>query len=197
MENNTQTAPMDAAPAKPRRWLYLLPLALFLVLSGYFAIGLTKDPHVLPSALIDKPAPEFKLPPIDGGRGEGFSTADFEGQVSVVNIFASWCIPCRAEHKYINQLAEMNIVPVYGLNYKDEPTAALAWLNELGDSYTAIGADRDGRVGIDWGVYGVPETFVIDRTGRIRYKHVGPIVGDKLEKEVLPVIRQVLGEGKG
>lgn len=179
------------------RLIYLLPLGLFVVLAIYFAIGLTKDPKIIPSALIDKPAPEFSLPPITGGSGSGFSTADLKkGKVSVVNVFASWCVPCRAEHPEINKLAKMGIVPVYGLNYKDEPKAALKWLNDLGDSYTAVGADESGRVGIDWGVYGVPETFIIDGTGRIRFKHVGPIVGDKLQNEILPLIRKIQEGGQ-
>jgi cytochrome c biogenesis protein CcmG/thiol:disulfide interchange protein DsbE len=176
---------------------YLLPLGLFLVLALYFAVGLTKDPKIIPSALIDKPAPEFILPPVAGGTSPGFATADLKkGQVSVVNVFASWCVPCRAEHPEINKLAGMGIVPVYGLNYKDTPQAARAWLDKLGDNYTATGADESGRVGIDWGVYGVPETFIVDGTGRIRFKHVGPIVGDKLEKEILPLIRSIQGTGK-
>ena len=176
---------------------YLLPLGLFLVLALYFAVGLTKDPKIIPSALIDKPAPEFILPPVAGGKTPGFSTADLKkGQVSVVNVFASWCVPCRAEHPEINKLAKMGIVAVYGLNYKDTPEAARAWLDKLGDNYTATGADESGRVGIDWGVYGVPETFIVDGTGRIRFKHVGPIVGDKLEKEILPLIRSIQGTGK-
>ena len=176
---------------------YLLPLGLFLVLALYFAIGLTKDPKIIPSALIDKPAPEFILPPVAGGTSPGFATADLKkGQVSVVNVFASWCVPCRAEHPEINKLAKMGIVPVYGLNYKDTPEAARAWLDKLGDNYTATGADESGRVGIDWGVYGVPETFIVDGTGRIRFKHVGPIVGDKLETEILPLIRSIQGTGK-
>lgn len=176
---------------------YLLPLGLFLVLALYFAVGLTKDPKIIPSALIDKPAPEFTLPPVAGGKTPGFATADLKkGRVSVVNVFASWCVPCRAEHPEINKLAKMGIVPVYGLNYKDTPQAARAWLDKLGDNYTATGADESGRVGIDWGVYGVPETFIVDGTGRIRFKHVGPIVGDKLEKEILPLIRSIQGTGK-
>ncbi|HAD85847.1 MAG TPA: DsbE family thiol:disulfide interchange protein [Rhodospirillaceae bacterium] len=176
------------------RLMYLLPLVLFAVLAVYFAVGLTKDPKIIPSALIDKPAPTFDLPTIPGRKGDGFSTADLKkGQVSVVNVFASWCVPCRAEHPYINKLAEMGIVPVYGLNYKDTPDAALNWLSNLGDNYTAVGADISGRVGIDWGVYGVPETFIVDGKGRIRYKQTGPIVGDMLETKILPLIRAIQG----
>ena len=175
-----------------RRLLYLIPLAVFGVLAVYFAVGLTKDPQILPSALIDKPAPTFDLPTIPGRAGDGFATADLKaGGVSVVNIFASWCIPCRAEHPLINRLANMNIARVYGLNYKDEPGDALRWLKELGDNYTAVGADRSGRVGIDWGVYGVPETFVVDAEGVIRYKHIGPLDAAVLERDLVPLLARL------
>ena len=173
------------------RALYLLPLAVFGVLAVYFAVGLPKDPKIIPSALIDKPVPEFALGPIEGGRGEGFSTADLKGGVSVVNVFASWCVPCRAEHPLINELADMKLARVYGLNYKDKPGDALRWLAQLGDNYTAVGADASGRAGFDWGVYGVPETFVVDASGHIRLKHVGPITRDHLENTVLPLIREL------
>lgn len=179
-----------------KRILYILPMVVFLVLAVYFAIGLTKDPKILPSALIDKPVPDFTLPAIDNGTsdgyGKGFASSDLaKGGVSVVNVFASWCIPCRAEHAFITRLAEMKIAKVYGLNYKNEPKDALAWLKELGDPYFAIGADLKGRVGIDWGVYGVPETFIIDGQGKIRYKHVGPLNQESLEKTIIPVIRKL------
>ncbi len=179
----------------PRRTIFLVPLSVFLVMAVYFAIGLTKDPKILPSALIDQPVPEFSLPPIEdgkGGYGKGFSTADFKGNgVSVVNVFASWCFPCRTEHPFITRLAEMKVARVYGLNYKDKPKNALHWLKELGDPYFAIGADRRGRVGIDLGVYGVPETFVIDNDGRIRYKQVGPLNQELLDDVILPAIRKI------
>lgn len=179
-----------------KRVLFLVPLAVFAVLAAYFAVGLTKDPKRIPSALIDKPAPEFSLPPIDGMDGPGFSTADLrQGEVSVVNVFASWCVPCRAEHPLINELADRGLARVYGLNYKDEAAAARQWLDRLGNNYTAIGADTSGRVGIDWGVYGVPETFIVDGQGRIRYKHVGPLDRNKLENELIPMIREVKEAG--
>lgn len=174
-----------------RRLLYVLPLAVFAVLAVYFALGLGMDPKIIPSALIDKPVPQFTLPPIEGRAGRGFSDADLKNGVSVVNVFASWCIPCKAEHPFITRLAGMGVATVYGLNYKNEAADALRWLADLGDPYDEIGADRDGRVGIDWGVYGVPETFIVDAKGRIRHKHVGPLTQKALEGEVLPIIREL------
>lgn len=170
-----------------RGWLYLLPVALFALLALAFHRGLGTDPTVLPSALIDKPAPEFTLPPLAGSGEAGFSSADLGEKVSVVNIFASWCAPCRAEHPVLNALAKSSRVPIYGINYKDRPEAARAFLAELGNPYTRIGAD-DGRVGIEWGVYGVPETFIIDRQGRVRYRHVGPLTEADLKRTILPLI---------
>jgi len=175
----------------PTRAIYLLPLAVFLVMAAYFALGLTKDPKIIPSALIDKPVPTFKLPPIAGGKGDGFSSDDLKGDVTVVNVFASWCIPCRAEHPLVTELSEMKIARVYGLNYKDKPADALRWLKAFGDSYYATGADLDGRVGIDWGVYGVPETFIIDRSGKIRHKQVGPMTPDSLKNQIVPIIKEL------
>lgn len=178
-----------------RRLIYILPLSVFLLMAAYFALGLTKDPKVIPSALIDKPVPEFSLPPIaagpGGNYGKGFSSADLRGRVSVVNVFASWCFPCRIEHPVIERLAAMKIAPVYGLNYKDQPGDAYRWLQQFGDPYTAVGADVSGRVGIDWGVYGVPETFIIGPDGRIRHKHVGPLDDKALTRNILPIIREL------
>ena len=174
------------------RLLYILPLSVFLILAVYFAIGLTKDPGILPSALINKPVPEFSLPPIEGGPGKGFSSADLKGNgVSIVNVFASWCVPCRAEHPQITRLAELKVATVYGLNFKDKPENALKWLKQLGDPYAAHGADTNGRVAIDWGVYGIPETFIVDNGGTIRYKFVGPIDARRLNQEILPVIKKL------
>lgn len=167
--------------------MYLLPAALFALLAVGFYGGLATDTTVLPSPLIDKPAPNFALPPLAGGGDTGFSAADLTGKVSLVNVFASWCVPCRAEHPVLNALAKSKRVAIYGINYKDKPEAARAWIAELGNPYVRIGAD-DGRVGIDWGVYGVPETFVVDREARIRYKHVGPLTQDDLEQKILPLI---------
>jgi len=164
-----------------QRLVYLVPLLLFAVVAGYLMIGLRLDPGKLPSALIDKPVPEFALPGLEG-VAEGLATADLKagdgaGQangVSVVNVFASWCVPCRAEHPYLMRLAKEGVT-VHGINYQDKPEDARGWLARLGNPYTRIGADRDGRASIDWGVYGVPETFVVDGSGRIRFKQVGPI----------------------
>ena len=170
-----------------KRWMFFVPAAVFAVLVIYFAVGLTKDPSIVPSALIDKPAPTFDLTDIASRGGPGFSSEDLrQGKVSVVNVFASWCVPCRVEHPLINDLAERGIVNVYGLNYKDKDRDAAAWLDALGDHYTAVGADRDGRVGIDWGVYGVPETFVVDGAGCIQYKHISVLTRDVLEEEIMP-----------
>ena len=173
-----------------RGWLYLLPVALFALLAIGFYGGLETDTTVLPSALIDQPVPDFSLPPLAGGGEIGFSSGDLPGKVSLVNVFASWCAPCRAEHKVLNALAKSQRVPIYGINYKDRTEAARAWLAELGNPYTRIGADS-GRVGIEWGVYGVPETFVVDRQGRIRYKHVGPLTQADLDRKILPLIAKL------
>jgi len=170
--------------------LALIPVAVFAMLGAAFYWGLWNSDGRLPSPLIGKPVPVFDLPPIDG-RQDGLSTADLKGQVSIVNVWASWCVPCRVEMPLLNELAATGTVPIYGINYKDRPEAALAFLEELGEPYTQIGADRSGRVSIDWGVYGLPETFVIDAEGRIAYKHVGPFNRRMLEEDILPVVRRL------
>ena len=180
-----QSASGIQAPER-RRFAIAIPLLVFIALVVLLAIGLTRNPREIPSPLIGKPVPQFSLPPVQG-RSLGLSDRDLKGQVSVVNVFASWCIPCRQEHPLIQRLARE--VPVHGLNYKDRPEDAARWLEELGDPYTRTGADLDGRVGIDWGVYGVPETFVIDRDGRIVYKQIGPITPGVLDEKLLPLIR--------
>jgi cytochrome c biogenesis protein CcmG/thiol:disulfide interchange protein DsbE len=155
-----------------------------------FAVGLRHDPSIVPSVLIDKPVPDFDLPPLLDDK-PGLATTDLNGQVALVNVFASWCIPCRVEHPLFMHLAEQGEVPVYGINYKDAPADAKRWLAELGDPYARIGADRDGRAGIEWGVYGVPETFVVDGTGTIRFKQVGPLSAEVLEKTIMPLVREL------
>ena len=172
-----------------RALVYLAPVVVFGLMAVAFLFGLGIDPNVLPSALINKEVPEFSLPPLPG-HGEGFSTADLKGQVSLVNTFASWCGPCRIEHPVLNALAAKKRVPIYGIDYKDTAEAGLAWINELGNPYTKIGRDS-GQVGIEWGVYGVPETFLIDKTGRIRYKHVGPLTQDVIDHTLLPLVAQL------
>jgi cytochrome c biogenesis protein CcmG/thiol:disulfide interchange protein DsbE len=169
--------------------MFLLPCLLFAALAGAFYAGLGSDTTVLPSALIDQPVPRFALPPL-AGQPHGFSSSDLDGHVSLVNIFASWCGPCRTEHPVLNALAKSGRVAVYGINYKDKPEAAAAWIAALGNPYTRIGAD-DGRVGIEWGVYGVPETFVVDRAGRIRYKHVGPLTAADVAQTILPLVARL------
>lgn len=167
-----------------------VPFAVALIVGVFLAIGLTLDPRKIPSPLIGKPVPEFKLPPVKG-RTLGLSSTDLKGEVSLVNVFASWCVACRAEHPLFMALKEKGAVTIHGLNYKDQPADAEKWLNELGDPYTRTGADITGRVAIDWGVYGVPETFVIDRQGRIAYKQIGPLNPVVLEQTILPLIRKL------
>ena len=174
----------------PRRLLFLLPAFIFVGVGIGLAVGLTRDPSTLPSALIDKPVPMFELPAIAGRDAGGFSSADLEGRVSLVNVFASWCVPCRVEHPLLLALAEEG-VPIYGINYKDPADKANEWLAELGDPYRAIGADAQGRVAIDWGVYGVPETFVVDPEGRIRHRHVGPLQPQDLEATIRPLLAEL------
>ncbi len=174
--------------------LYLLPALIFGALVLYFAAGLGRDPHLIPSVLINKPVPVFTLPPLPGAAAGLDSRALATGEPQLLSVFASWCVPCRAEQPVLLRLAREG-VPVQGLNYKDRPEDALAWLEHFGNPFKSIGADRDGRVAIDFGVYGVPETFVIDGQGRIRYKQVGPLAPDDLEQTVMPLIKQLRSEG--
>lgn len=176
-------------PAR-RQARLVIPLVIFLVLAVALAVGLTLNPRELPSPLLGKTVPEFNLPPVKG-RVLGLSSSDLKGHVSLVNVFASWCVPCRQEHPVLLALQREGLVPIYGLNYKDRPEDAGPWLDELGDPYTRTGADVDGRVGIDWGVYGVPETFVIDRDGRIAYKHIGPITRQIVDEKIRPLITKL------
>ena len=175
-----------------------LPVGGFLALAGLFLFAIFGgDPSELPSALVGKPVPDFELPAIPNVDVPGFSDEDLkQGQVTVVNVWSSWCVPCRVEMPLLNELAARDEVAIFGINYKDSPEGALGFLAELGDPYTRIGADRNGRVSIDWGVYGLPETFVIDAEGRIAYKHIGPFNRRSLEEDILPVVRR-LQEGYG
>jgi len=178
------------APPKRARWSAIVPLLVFIVLAVFFGIGLTMNPRDIPSPLIGKSVPEFDLPAVKG-RALGLASSDLRGQVSLVNVFASWCAACREEHPVLLQLKASGVVPIHGLNYKDQPNDASKWLDDLGDPYTRTGADISGRVGIDWGVYGVPETFVIDSGGRIAYKHIGPITPKSLSEKILPLVKKL------
>jgi cytochrome c biogenesis protein CcmG, thiol:disulfide interchange protein DsbE len=179
--------------AKRRRLVFLLPVLVFLGLVVLLGIGLSLNPREIPSALIGKPVPDFKLPPVRG-RTLGLATADLKGEVSLVNVFASWCVACREEHPLFMRIRAESMVPIHGLNYKDAPKDAAEWLDTLGDPYTRTGADLNGRVAIDWGVYGVPETFIIDRDGRIRYKQIGAVTPRIWEKEMFPLIERLRRE---
>lgn len=173
-----------------RKARFAIPFMVFIVISGFFAIGLGLNPREVPSPLIGKPVPEFDLPPVKG-RAAGLSSGQLKGEVSIVNVFASWCAPCRLEHPLLLRLAAERAVPIHGINYKDRPEDAAAWLETLGDPYSRTGADLDGHVSIDWGVYGVPETFVIDREGRVAFKHVGPITPEVMSRKLRPLLNQL------
>lgn len=174
-----------------RKLFYLLPLLAFMALVAWFALALRPNynPQILPSAMINKPAPSFDLPPLNGGPN--LSLAGLKGQVVLVNFFASWCVPCREEHPILMRLAEQEHVPLYGIDYKDRPEDARRILAQLGDPYRIIGMDSDGVTGLDFGVYGVPETYVIDKTGTIRKRFVGPLSPEALQKELLPLLKQL------
>ncbi len=179
--------------AGARRYaVFVLPMLLFAVLAGVFLWSLDpeRDPREIPSVLIGKTVPDFDLPAVEG-RSLGLSSGDLRGEVSLVNVFASWCVECRREHPLFMRLQANNVVPIHGLNYKDKPEDARGWLDDLGDPYTRTGADLDGRVGIEFGVYGVPETFVIDKAGTIAYKHIGAVTGRVLEEKILPLIDEL------
>ncbi len=191
MENPTGTVPKRRNPFL----LGALPLIIFslLIAAMGYQLMFGKDPNVVPSALIGDPVPQVVLEPLKSDK-PGFGPADFGGEPILVNVFASWCVPCRVEHPLITAVARDYDIPVFGLNSKDERSAAIGWLNELGDPYTRIGYDPTGRAGIDWGVYGYPETFLVNPAGEIVYKYVGPISPRILEKEFLPRIAAMRGQ---
>lgn len=177
-------------PGLLRALLVALPLVVLVGLVAVFALNIDRDPSLVRSVLIDKPAPQFVLAAVAGTGREGFDTAALTGEVTVVNVFASWCIPCRDEHPLLTRLKAEAGVRLYGINQRDQADNAAKFLAELGNPYDRIGADTDNRVSIDWGVYGVPETFVVNAKGIITYKHVGPISPESLEKDVLPAIER-------
>ncbi|MGN6099654.1 MAG: DsbE family thiol:disulfide interchange protein [Devosia sp.] len=175
--------------------LLLVPLVVLAGLLGVFAVSLNRDPHLIPSVLINKPAPDFALPPVQGLAAQGFDTDMLKGHVSVVNVFASWCVPCRDEHPLLMALKDQIGVPIYGINQKDQPENARAFLGELGNPYTAVGADSNGRASIDWGVYGVPETFIVNAKGVITQKIVGPLSPASIEGVLKPAIAAARAQG--
>ncbi len=166
----------------------MIPVVVFAAMVAILGIGLTLDPRKVPSPLVDKPAPGFALPTLNDASIT-LSAGELAGKVWLLNVWASWCVACRAEHEVLKDLARQQIVPIIGLNYKDKLADARNWLRRLGDPYASSVVDLDGKVGIDWGVYGVPESFVIDHQGIIRYKHIGPITGKDLHDKIIPLIK--------
>jgi cytochrome c biogenesis protein CcmG/thiol:disulfide interchange protein DsbE len=182
------------APRPSRRLFVLLPLAAFLALAALFLAQLLsgRDAATIPSALIGAPAPATDLPPLPGSQLPGLSSAAFKGNVTLVNVWASWCAPCREEHPVLLALSQDRRFTLAGLNYKDKPENALRFLGELGNPFAAIGADTAGRTALDWGVYGVPETFLVGRDGNIILKHVGPLSPEAVATELMPAIEKAL-----
>ena len=180
----------DRSRMKSLRLRLLLPLAVFVLILVFLWVGLSRDPREVPSPLVGKPAPMFTLPQLHAAD-KTLGTADMKGQVWLLNVWASWCVSCRIEHPLLVELAKANVVPVIGLNYKDKVPEGIAWLRQHGDPYQLSVVDADGRVGIDWGVYGVPETFVVDKNGVIRFKQIGPLTKEALEQKILPLVREL------
>ena len=177
-----------------KRWKFIAPLALFAILLGFLAVGLNRDPREVPSPMIGKPAPAFELQRLDDPT-QRIAKQDLAGKVWMLNVWASWCVACRAEHPLLVEFAQRKLVPIYGLDYKDARDDALAWLVRMGDPYTASLSDTKGLVGIDFGVYGVPETFIIDKRGTIRFKHIGPLTPSVLKEQIEPLIRRLNAQG--
>jgi len=171
---------------------FLIPLGVFLGLVAFLAVGLKLDPKEVPSPLIGKPAPDFVLTRLDN-PAQTILRDDLLGKVWMLNVWASWCVACREEHPLLVKFSRQKLLPVYGLNYKDERMAGLRWLSSFGNPYDASLFDKDGRVGIDWGVYGVPETFIIDRQGVVRFKHIGPLTPEVIRTRIEPLVRELNG----
>jgi len=175
----------EAPEKRSRLWLVLLPVIVFAALAALFWKGLSGTPNQIPSALINKPVPDFVLNAVPGLNVPGFDDETLkQGKVTVVNVWASWCAPCRIEHPLLTELARRPDIQLFGMNYKDEPQNAVEFLSTLGQPFAAVGMDRDGRTGIDWGVYGVPETFIVDGQGMIRHKHIGPLTPEAIAGEM-------------
>ena len=175
------------------RVIFLAPLALFLVIAIYFTAGLKREPSFLPSMLIDQPTPQFSLPPIEDFE-QGLSTKDLNGKVSLINIFGSWCVACQVEHPLLMKIKADGGPPIYGIDWNDKPGAGTAWLQRFGNPYERVGDDADGRVAIEFGVTGAPETYLIDKMGRIRHKHIGPITEDDWRDLFVPMIKELENE---
>lgn len=188
--NSSGTLPANAKPASMARFLW--PLGLFLVLAAFLAVGLKLDPKEVPSPLIGKPAPGFTATAL-AQPDRTLRKEDLQGKVWLLNVWASWCGACRDEHPVLVEFSRKGMVPVYGLNYKDQRKDGLGWLAKFGNPYTDSLFDPEGRIGIDYGVYGVPETFVVDKQGVIRYKHIGPITPQVLRDKIEPLVRQLNG----
>lgn len=184
------------APTGGNRWLLVVPLALFLILGVFLKIGIGKDPTKLPSVLIDKPVPDFDLESLHD-EGARVTSEGMLGTAYLLNVWGSWCYACRIEHEVITRIASTGPVPVLGLNWKDERSEGLRWLAQFGDPYADSAYDPGGRTGIDFGVYGAPETFLIDRNGCIRYKHVGPLYDEIVDQEILPLAAELAGAAAG
>ncbi len=169
---------------------FIWPFVIFVTLAGFLYVGLHLNPHEVPSPLVGKPAPAFSLAQLHDPARQ-FSPQDMKGQVWLLNVWASWCVSCRIEHPVLLALSRKNIVPIYGLDYKDKREAGMAWLKEGGDPYVLSASDVEGRIGIDYGVYGVPETYVIDKQGVIRYKQIGPVTQQSLREKILPLVAEL------
>jgi len=186
--------PMNTEAAKPPsglpRWFVFLPVATLAVIAGFFAYGLTRDPHELPSLMIDRPMPAFALDPIDS-ETPLLTTEDLQGEVSLINVFGSWCVACAAEHPMLMDIGESGLVRLHGVDWRDPPGVGASWLREYGNPYDHIGVDSDSRLAVELGVTGAPETFLVDRTGTVRYKHIGPITPEFWRETLLPLIREL------
>ncbi len=169
---------------------FLLPLGLFIVLLGFLAVGLNRDPREVPSPLVGKPAPAFEVPQL-ADPARTFAPKDMLGKVWLFNVWASWCVSCRQEHPVLVKYAKSHGITVVGLDYKDQREDGLRWLRQFGDPYLLSAFDGDGRVGINYGVYGVPETYLIDKAGTIRFKHIGPITPEAMEQKILPMMKEL------
>ncbi|MFC7065609.1 DsbE family thiol:disulfide interchange protein [Brucella rhizosphaerae] len=195
----TETVQKTDAAKKSRTWVALLPLLIFVGLAAIFAFQLLsgKDSSTIPSALIGKQAPQTNLPAVegltrDGALVPGLNSEDFIGKLTLVNVWGSWCVPCRQEHPLLMEIAKDERIRVVGLNYKDQPENARRFLGDLGNPFAAVGADRAGRSAIEWGVYGVPETFLVGPDGKIVYKHVGPFTPESVKNDLMPAVAKVL-----